>query len=271
MMTIFRFAMRPLVFAVILGSLAGGAVAQISRPVQEGVGAGGGLPAPGPVTPAPGPGPVTPPPVPGPVAPPPVPPPPTPDPVKALAYFLVINGQQAGPFDADGLKARVASGDLVRTSLVWTAGMTAWEEAAKVPDLVQILVSVPPKQQFDAMAYMAGNWQSDPQQMQVPNVGPVTVQGSTTYGRDGSASMYATMDAVMQGYPVRTTLSGTGTFTAKEQTPGKILIAPNMQITVSTQGQPQQTNQESTPFIVSIVDQNTVLSDTGARSYRVAN
>ncbi|WP_108484470.1 DUF4339 domain-containing protein [Oceaniglobus ichthyenteri] len=249
---------------MVTGIFAGPLSAQISRPA-DGVGIGGG--GEGASVPEPNPGAATPPRIPGSTTPPPVPPPVTP--AKPIAYFVVINGQQAGPFNAEQLKAKVASGELVRTSLVWTEGMQDWEEAIKVADLAPILASTPPKPKFDAVAYLAGTWQNDPQQIQIPNVGPGTANSRTTYRRDGTYSYLSTIDVMMQGYPVRQTITSEGTFTAKEQGPGQVLVTPNGMTTFSIPGEPSQTVANNTPFVLTVMDENTLVDNAGVRAQRV--
>ncbi|MFZ4574725.1 MAG: SPFH domain-containing protein [Phycisphaerales bacterium] len=68
-------------------------------------------------------------------------PPPLP---QAAAFFVAINGQQAGPFDANTIVAKVRSGEITRDSLVWKQGMAAWAAASSVAELAGALGSVPP-------------------------------------------------------------------------------------------------------------------------------
>jgi membrane protease subunit (stomatin/prohibitin family) len=69
-------------------------------------------------------------------APPPVPP--------QIKYFMVIDGQQAGPFDLNTLKQKAQSGEFSPDSLVWTEGMTGWEKASTRQDLSGIFGAAPP-------------------------------------------------------------------------------------------------------------------------------
>ena len=69
-------------------------------------------------------------------------PPPLPKP--QAAFYLEIDGNQAGPFDVATLAQRVAGGQLTRTSLVWKPGMAQWTPAGNVAELAQLLGSVPP-------------------------------------------------------------------------------------------------------------------------------
>jgi len=69
------------------------------------------------------------------------PPPPLP---AQSQWFLGVNGQQQGPFDAEALAAQARSGSLTGATLVWKNGMSAWTPASDVPELASVLASVPP-------------------------------------------------------------------------------------------------------------------------------
>ncbi|MEI8120900.1 MAG: SPFH domain-containing protein [bacterium] len=68
-------------------------------------------------------------------------PPPLP---AVLAFHVAVNGQQAGPFDMDGLKGRVTAGQLTRETLVWKQGMSGWVAAGAVPELAALFPVAPP-------------------------------------------------------------------------------------------------------------------------------
>lgn len=70
----------------------------------------------------------------------------TPPPVpQEIVYFVAVNGQQTGPFNMQQLSQMVASGDLVKDSLVWRAGMEGWAAAGSLPDLATVFgPPVPP-------------------------------------------------------------------------------------------------------------------------------
>ena len=57
-------------------------------------------------------------------------PPPLPTP-----FFVAINNAQVGPLDAASLRAKVASGEVTRQTLVWRQGMAAWTAADEVEDM----------------------------------------------------------------------------------------------------------------------------------------
>ncbi|MCL4693379.1 MAG: SPFH domain-containing protein [Candidatus Hydrogenedentes bacterium] len=69
-------------------------------------------------------------------APPPVP--------QAANYYVAVDGQQTGPFDAMTLKQQIQSGRLTPQSLVWTEGMAQWTAANDVPDVAKLFGATPP-------------------------------------------------------------------------------------------------------------------------------
>ena len=68
-------------------------------------------------------------------------PPPLP---RAASYFISLNGQQAGPFDAAALSDKVTAGQLMHDTLVWKQGMPQWIAAASVAELKSLFDNVPP-------------------------------------------------------------------------------------------------------------------------------
>lgn len=63
----------------------------------------------------------------------------SPPPLPSVAVFLGINGAQQGPFDAAGLRAKIASGELKADTLAWKQGMSAWAPASTVPEVAAAL------------------------------------------------------------------------------------------------------------------------------------
>ena len=69
----------------------------------------------------------------------------TPPPVPpALTFFVVLNGQQAGPFDLETLKQMAQQNQINREVLVWRDGMANWTPANQVNELNSVFGSVPP-------------------------------------------------------------------------------------------------------------------------------
>ena len=67
-----------------------------------------------------------------------------PPPIPAATYHVAVNGQATGPYDLTALKQMADAGQLTSDSLVWQAGMAAWEKASAVEGLKTILASIPP-------------------------------------------------------------------------------------------------------------------------------
>jgi hypothetical protein len=68
----------------------------------------------------------------------------TPPPLPVESYFIVLNGQQAGPFNYAELIQLTSSNQFNKDSLVWKAGMSAWEKAENIAALATVFSQVPP-------------------------------------------------------------------------------------------------------------------------------
>lgn len=51
-------------------------------------------------------------------------------------WYVLVDGQQTGPFGLAELRDRVLAGRLTPTTWVWADGMDEWRPAARVPALV---------------------------------------------------------------------------------------------------------------------------------------
>ncbi|MFA7059266.1 MAG: SPFH domain-containing protein [Pedobacter sp.] len=67
-----------------------------------------------------------------------------PAPPPHVQYFVVLNGQQTGPFDAALLQQMTQSGQLTRETLIWKQGMANWTAAGQLTELAEIFDAVPP-------------------------------------------------------------------------------------------------------------------------------
>lgn len=67
-----------------------------------------------------------------------------PPPLPGAQWYVALDGQQAGPFAAGALPAKVAGGQLSAETLVWRDGMAAWQPAGQVPDLAGLFAATPP-------------------------------------------------------------------------------------------------------------------------------
>jgi membrane protease subunit (stomatin/prohibitin family) len=62
----------------------------------------------------------------------------------AVSYHVALNGQQAGPFTMDQMRAGLTAGQMQPTDMVWTAGMAGWAPANTVPALAPLFAAPPP-------------------------------------------------------------------------------------------------------------------------------
>jgi hypothetical protein len=68
-----------------------------------------------------------------------------PPPLPAGAqYWVAMDGQQAGPFDAAALKEQIRGGGVKKDTLVWSEGMAEWTAAGQVEAVAKLFASVPP-------------------------------------------------------------------------------------------------------------------------------
>lgn len=62
----------------------------------------------------------------------------------AATVFLVIDGQQAGPFTIDQLREHARAGRLTAKTFAWKQGMPEWKPAGEIPEAAQVLGATPP-------------------------------------------------------------------------------------------------------------------------------
>ena len=63
--------------------------------------------------------------------------------VPQLQYYVVVNGQQSGPYNTQDLMSLVASGRLTPDSYVWKNGMANWD-VARNTELMSLFQATPP-------------------------------------------------------------------------------------------------------------------------------
>ncbi|MBM4108767.1 MAG: SPFH domain-containing protein [Phycisphaerae bacterium] len=59
-------------------------------------------------------------------------------------FHVAINGQPTGPFGAEAVRERVASGQVTRETLVWKPGLAGWMAASQVPEVAAMFAAIPP-------------------------------------------------------------------------------------------------------------------------------
>ena len=62
----------------------------------------------------------------------------TPPPPPIVQFFVLVNGQQSGPFQLPQLQQLVATGQLTQQTYVWKQGMPQWALAGQVPELASL-------------------------------------------------------------------------------------------------------------------------------------
>ena len=67
-----------------------------------------------------------------------------PPPLPQAQYYIVVNGQQQGPFDVNAISSYISSGQINANTLVWKQGMANWSKISTVPELANMLQSCPP-------------------------------------------------------------------------------------------------------------------------------
>lgn len=70
---------------------------------------------------------------------------PPPPPSAAISqYYIAINGQQSGPYNMAQLQQLAQTGQLTPNTYAWKQGMSGWELAARIPELMSLFGAVPP-------------------------------------------------------------------------------------------------------------------------------
>ena len=70
------------------------------------------------------------------IAPPPLP--------QAATYYIVVNGQQLGPFDMGAIQTYINNGQINSEIFAWKQGMAAWAKISSFPEFMGLFQSCPP-------------------------------------------------------------------------------------------------------------------------------
>lgn len=60
------------------------------------------------------------------------------------SFFVVLDGNRAGPFSSEELSRLITQGTVTKTTYVWKPGMPNWELAEKVPEVLKLVALCPP-------------------------------------------------------------------------------------------------------------------------------
>jgi hypothetical protein len=68
----------------------------------------------------------------------------TPPPIPIASFHIALNGQQSGPYSIDQLKQLIINGQFTKNHHVWKDGMSNWELANNISELVILFPVSPP-------------------------------------------------------------------------------------------------------------------------------
>jgi hypothetical protein len=59
-------------------------------------------------------------------------------------YYAMIEGNQAGPFSEQELSRLISEKKVVKETYIWKPGLTKWEIAEKLPEVLKLIALSPP-------------------------------------------------------------------------------------------------------------------------------
>lgn len=62
----------------------------------------------------------------------------------ARLYYVALDGKAAGPFGETEFSALIAQSRITKDSLVWRPGMSRWEPAENIPEVLRMVAMCPP-------------------------------------------------------------------------------------------------------------------------------
>jgi len=69
------------------------------------------------------------------------------NPMQNLApqfYYAMIEGNQAGPFSEQELSRLITQKKIVKETYIWKPGLSKWEIAEKLPEILKMVALAPP-------------------------------------------------------------------------------------------------------------------------------
>lgn len=64
-------------------------------------------------------------------------------------YFAIIEGNQVGPFSESELARLISEKKIFKETYIWKPGLSKWEIAEKMPEILKLVVLAPPPFQED--------------------------------------------------------------------------------------------------------------------------
>ena len=64
--------------------------------------------------------------------------------IPEQVYYAVIEEKQAGPFSVTEISRLIAEKKIVKETYIWKPGMTKWDTAENLPDIMRLVALTPP-------------------------------------------------------------------------------------------------------------------------------
>jgi hypothetical protein len=64
--------------------------------------------------------------------------------VSPQLYYVIIDGNQAGPFSEQELSRLIAEKKINKETYIWKPGLSKWELAEKLPEILRLVALTPP-------------------------------------------------------------------------------------------------------------------------------
>ena len=61
-------------------------------------------------------------------------------PYKAVQWYAVVNGLQAGPLNEAEVTKLIQKSDIGENTLMWTPGMSGWQMACNIPEINKLML-----------------------------------------------------------------------------------------------------------------------------------
>lgn len=59
-------------------------------------------------------------------------------------WYIAVDGKACGPYSVTEIKSKLLNKEITHDTLVWTAGMAAWQTAESTPQMAKLIVQLPP-------------------------------------------------------------------------------------------------------------------------------
>ncbi len=152
--------------------------------------------------------------------------------------WLVLDGQQTGPYSAQQLATLARQGRLQPGTLAWHEGLQDWAPASNIAPLNALIRHLAPAP--DIMAILAGSWSVAPfeERTEVEGFGDAVMamkKMTMVFEPGGAMKTYVQQEISMKPYGqqivIPITTDGSGTFTAEMFGPNTIRIKPRLNLT----------------------------------------